>query len=49
MIEKAGGQSATKGTFEGVCKAEKNSVCCFKSAFGMAEMLRKYPRPVCHS
>ena len=48
MIEKAGGQSATSGTFWGVCKPEKNSVCCLKSAFGMAEMLRKYPRPVCH-
>jgi len=49
MSEKEGGQSGTSGTFWGVCKAEKNSVCCFKSAFGMAEKLPKCPRSLYHS
>ena len=43
MSEKAVGESGTSATFWGVCKAEKNSVCCFKSAFGMVKKLPNSP------
>ena len=40
---KSVGQSGKRGTFEGVCKAKKNSLCCFKSAFGMVKKLPNSP------
>jgi len=40
---KSVGQSGKRGTFEGVCKAEKNSLSCFKSAFGMVKKLPNSP------